>query len=231
VIGDPAPQEAGGPASGNSGVRESGLKGKAAGPLGFMKLSGLQTPDPKIKSQKGEMRTYHPYFQADVRTLEAWRTALETGSGRPADVWAGLMDWLADFMGRVRRWDSYYLVEWQGTPVWLQPDEVPLGEALMMAVHVLERMAEQAGTSSEAWSARSEAWVRLLVDLMPWVVWGGPATPAWYRCIVATHALAPDLGERLLERLYETARRSDDEAIRLLARGAIDFFRFRKRRS
>lgn len=175
-----------------------------------------------------DLQAYHPYFQAAVQALEAWRTALETGVARPEDVWVGLMGWLADFMGRVRRWDSYYLVEWGGAPVWLQPDEVPLGAALQMTVHVLERMAEQAGAPSEVWTARSEAWVRLLVDLMPWVVWGGLATPAWYRCIVATHALAPDLGERLLEGLYETARQSDDEAIRLLARGAIDFFRFRK---
>ncbi|GBC84537.1 hypothetical protein HRbin11_00968 [bacterium HR11] len=175
-----------------------------------------------------DFQAYHPYFQAAVQALEAWRTALETGAARPEDVWVGLMDWLADFMGRVRRWDSYYLVEWDGTPVWLQPDEVPLAEALQMAVHVLERMAERAGAASEVWTARSEAWVRLLVDLMPWVVWGGPATPAWYRCIVATHVLDAHLGERLLERLYETARQSADEAIRLLARGAIDFFRFRK---
>ncbi|MCS7313742.1 MAG: hypothetical protein NZ742_12650 [Acidobacteria bacterium] len=171
---------------------------------------------------------YHPYFQAAVQALEAWRVALERGAARPEDIWAGLMGWLADFMSRVRRWDSYYLVEWDSTPVWLQPDRVPLGTALQMAVHVLERMAEQARGTSEVGTARSETWIQLLVDLMPWVVWGGSATPAWYRCIVATHALAPDLGERLLERLYETARQSDDEAIRLLARGAIDFFRLRK---
>jgi|GEM_PF-1563829 len=177
-----------------------------------------------------EERAYHPYFQSAVQALEAWRMTLQRGPARPADVWVGLMDWLAGFMRHVRRWDSYYLVEWEGTPVWLKPDEVPLGEALEMAVHVLERLGERTEELAEAWTTRSEAWIQLLVDLMPWVVWGGSATPAWYRCIVATHALDAAVGERLLERLYETGRQSGDEAIRLLTRGAIDYFHLRQAR-
>lgn len=172
--------------------------------------------------------TFHPVFQTAVEALRGWAAGLQEGTVRPEDVWTSLMGWLEDFMRRVGRWESAYVLEWEGTPVWLKPDEVPLGEALALAVEALERMADTG--PPDAWAAHADAWCQTLVALMPWVVWGGPATPPWYRCIVATYGLDPVVGERLLERIYETARQSDDEAIRLLARGALDYFRLRRAR-
>lgn len=169
----------------------------------------------------------HPAIAPWTRRLETIRTRWLTGHADAWTTWQALLDWCHTLIRRLRRWNHYYILETSDGPVWLEADALPLKDGLECLWQLIESLhpAEQAAAPETL----VHAWLDTVEALIPWVVHGGRATVYWYRCILATYTWNAAWGERLLHRLYAYGQQTPHPEHERLIRGALDYFRLRRR--
>ncbi len=165
----------------------------------------------------------HPALVPWIQRLDTIRSHWLSGHADIWTTWRALMDWCHALIRRLRRWHYDYILESDGQPIWLQPDDLPLKDGLECLWRLIERLAPMEQTTVPETLVR--AWIDTVETLIPWVVHGGKATVYWYRCILATYEWNATWGERLLHRLYVYGQRTPHPEHQRLIRGALDYFR------